>query len=296
MHEDGIVIFESEHPSPCSERALVLQARGIASFTEVEAGRFRLVVPEHQVDDARAEIAAYREENRNWKPRTPVTKYTYQNPWPGNIGYVMTMLIIGWAAGEQIWGLEWFELGAMHAASVHDGEWWRTLTALTLHADVAHLAGNLVFGIVFGMFVGQYLGAGVAWLCILVSGALGNWLNSLLQSASHLSVGASTAIFGALGIVAAISWKRKMYRQDRWASRLGPIIGGVALLAYTGTGGERTDIGAHLTGFASGVLIGAVVAIWAHIVSKSLRLQWLCGVGALASVAFAWSMALNLAG
>lgn len=284
-------VFEAALPGPCNERALVLQSQGIRSETVVTDGRYQLVVAEDDVAVAREELATYQRENTGWKHHQPAIKFDYQAAWPGLLGFVVLMLFAGWAAGESVGGFNWFFTGKVDAALVRSGEWWRTITALTLHADIAHLAGNLFFGTVFGFFASQFFGPGVAWLSILVSGAIGNLLNSYLQSSSHTSVGASTAIFGALGLVAAFSWRRKLYPQDRWAYRIGPVVGGIALLAFTGTGGERTDVGAHLAGFVSGFLIGIFFATWPHLINRRGLNQWIAGTVALAIVAVSWWLA-----
>ncbi|NNF15607.1 MAG: rhomboid family intramembrane serine protease [Gammaproteobacteria bacterium] len=271
----------------------MLQSQGIKSETLTTEGRYQLLVAEEDVASARRELLTYNQENKNWQPRQPRVKFDYQNPLAGILGFVLVMLFVTWTAGENFGGLNWFTAGKVDAGLVRGGEWWRTITALTLHADIAHLSGNLVFGAVFGFFAGQYFGPGVAWLSILIAGATGNWFNSYLQSSTHTSVGASTAIFGALGLVAAFSWKRKLYPQDRWAYRLGPVIGGIALLAFTGTGGERTDVSAHLTGFVCGFLIGAVFAICPYNVPRSAALQWIAGLSSITAIIFSWAMALN---
>jgi len=80
--------------------------------------------------------------------------------------------------------------------------------------------------------------------------------------------------------------------QDRWPYRLGPIVGGVALLAYTGTGDENTDIGAHLAGFACGFVAGMLLTLAArHLPQRSL--QRAAGILALLLVAGAWAAALT---
>ena len=48
-------------------------------------------------------------------------------------------------------------------------------------------------------------------------------------------------------------------KQDRWSYRIGPIVGGLALLMYTGTGDENTDVGAHLMGFVCGFVGGMIL-------------------------------------
>ena len=96
----------------------------------------------------------------------------------------------------------------------------------------------------------------MGWLTIVVSAALANVLNALLLDVSHRSIGASTAVFAALGLAAGFVWRGRLMAQDRWPYRWGPIVGGVALLAFTGTGSENTDVGAHLAGFVCGLLAG----------------------------------------
>ncbi len=288
-----VVILESPIPGPCQELALVLQSQDIPSETLVTEGRYQLLVPEDDLRDAQEELVAYQKENVNWKSRHEAPKLIPLNPWPGLFTYVVLMVVFGWVAGAGFFGSDWFSLGKVDAGLVMDGQWWRTFTALTLHADVGHLLGNLGFGILFGYFAGQFFGSGVGWLGILLSGAIGNWFNSYLQLASHTSVGASTAIFGALGLVAAYSWRRKFFPQDRWVSRLGPIVGGVALLAFTGTGTERTDVGAHLTGFVSGLLIGLVFALFPAALAKHRLSQCVAGSAAVGILVFSWAIALR---
>ncbi len=105
-----------------------------------------------------------------------------------------------------------------HAGLIREGEWWRAVTALGLHADAVHLAGNMVFGIVFGFLAGELLGWGLAWFGMLLAGALGNALNAFVQAPGHTSIGASTAVFATLGILAAYTWKRRRTQINRWVA------------------------------------------------------------------------------
>jgi membrane associated rhomboid family serine protease len=81
----------------------------------------------------------------------------------------------------------------------------------------------------------------------------------LLLESTHRSIGASTAVFAALGLVAGFVWRGKLMSQERWPYRVGPIVGGFALLMYTGTGDANTDIGAHLMGFLCGFAAGMLL-------------------------------------
>ena len=84
---------------------------------------------------------------------------------------------------------DWRGAGALHAAAVLDGDWWRTVTALTLHGDLGHLLGNTLFGIVFGWFIGRYLGSGFGWLLIVAAGAIANYCNAMLQPEAFRAIG-----------------------------------------------------------------------------------------------------------
>ena len=176
---------------------------------------------------------------------------------------------------------------------IREGEWWRTITALTLHSGIRHLAGNILFGTLFGLMAGRLVGSGVAWGGIVIASAAANLFNTALLQSTHRAIGASTAVFAALGLVSGYVWRARLMAQDRWPLRLGPIIGGVALLAYTGTGDENTDIGAHLAGFGCGFLAGmALTLASSYLVQRSLQLS--SGVAALFLVAWSWLVALHL--
>ncbi len=177
------------------------------------------------------------------------------------------------------------------------GEWWRAVTPLTVHVELAHLGGNLAFGAFFGYFVGRYLGAGVGWLAVLLGASGANLLNALVQSPLHRSIGASTAVFAALGLLVAYTWRRGFLRDTPWRGRIAPIVAGLGLLAFTGTSGENTDLGAHLFGFIAGLVFGGALG---HFVPtawlKSTRVQRVCGAVAVLLLAAAWAVGLTAAG
>jgi membrane associated rhomboid family serine protease len=57
-------------------------------------------------------------------------------------------------------------------------------------------------------------------------------------------------------MLAAYGWRQRHSLRERWAYRYAPLIAGVALLAFLGVGGERTDVLAHLSGFVVGGAVG----------------------------------------
>jgi membrane associated rhomboid family serine protease len=290
MQEDLRVVFESRNRQSCSDRALVLAASRIPHQVVDDGVTAAVVVPAAFSTRAIEELRLYDDENPPLQPK-PQKRVTYQDAVPGVVGYVLVVGAIAWLAAYSSFGHNWFEAGRVDGALIRNGEWWRTITALTLHSGPKHFVGNVVFGVLFGLFAGRLLGSGVAWLAIVAAAATGNAANTLLLESAHRSIGASTAVFAALGLVAGFVFRGQLMAQDRWSYRYGPVIGGLALLMYTGTGGPNTDIGAHLLGFVCGFLAG-VLLIALGPVPTDRRKQTVAGVIALLMVASSWAVAL----
>ena len=290
-----VELFRTPNPAVCSERALVLQAVGIG-FEIVELdGQCVLFVAGRDAERAARELAHYTVENRRWI-RQPRPVEAHPGASVGVVSYMFVILLIGWAASRGFAGHHWFRAGRLHAGLLLDGEWWRAITALTLHADLGHVASNMAFGMMFGYFVGQVLGPGLAWSSILLAGTLGNTLNAMLQAPTHTAIGASTAVFAALGLLAALSWTRRRRGEHRWTARWAPVWGGVMLLAFTGGGGARTDVGAHVAGFVAGLVLGGIYGVLGDRLRLQSALQWLLGVASVTTIAVAWLYALQAHG
>lgn len=183
----------------------------------------------------------------------------------------------------------------MHAGAVLDGEIWRTLTALTLHVDIQHLISNIIFGTMFGILTAQALGVGTAWLGTVLAGALGNWIESYIVAPSHLAVGASTAIFGTLGLLVAAEWSRRGKTRAPWVRRVAPLFAGAVLFGWLGVGdgSGRTDVMAHATGFVAGALLGIVVGLTKLPERAGRAGQWVMAVTAIGLLVAGWWFALS---
>lgn len=289
----------------------MLQATGLPHALAQHSGAWVVLVPEPVAAHAREELLRYEGENSNWPPRELVVR-------PNSDGMVLATLyaavcVCGFlAARRELFGLDWGTAGASRAARVMAGDVWLALTALTLHADIVHLAGNLVFGAVFGVLLAWSIGSGPAALVFVLTGAIGNWVNAWLQPATHVSIGASTAVFGVLGALSAYEFmRRRDGRLPAWRRRI-PLIAGVLLLGLLGLGGashdpsdvaeetrkleqvlERTDVIAHFTGFASGLVLGAALGWKRRMPRLAARSEGLLGASALALLALAWILALR---
>ncbi|MEX2204658.1 MAG: rhomboid family intramembrane serine protease [Myxococcota bacterium] len=270
--------------------SLVLAAEGIAHGLLVSEGRFSVEVDEADAVRARALLERWARENAP-APAAPPAAHA---DVPTNAGIWIALALVGFFAVTGAWSdtSEYFRLGAADARRIATGfELWRTVTALTLHSDPAHVLGNAFSCAVFGTLLLRRYGVGVgAWL-LLGSGALGNLLTALWHGSQHRSVGASTALFGAIGALAATELVRRRRLRLGWNQAWLPIAGGVALLAMLGTG-RGSDFGAHVTGLAAGAALG-VAAAHSLTTLPAFGTQAALALGAVAVIAAAWAAALS---
>jgi rhomboid protease GluP len=278
-----------------NELALVLTARGVPFQRQPGLRGWELWVPLADAPVAATELTLYRHENAREIGTRPLEEVGAGRA--GVLWYAATLLAVFFALHTYLLDRDWLAAGRLEAGALLAGEWWRAVTALTLHRELDHLAGNLVFGGFFGYFVGRYLGVGFGWLAVLLAATGANVLNAWVQSPTHRSIGASTAVFAALGLLATYTWRRGYLRDTPWRSRIAPIVAAIGLLAFTGTGGANTDLGAHLFGFIVGLGLGLLIARFALVDwLRSAHVQLVCGALAAMLLVAAWYVALASTG
>jgi rhomboid protease GluP len=291
MTEDSeTVLCVARHDALAREWELVLLSQGLSPRIHETVDGFVLTVPRHEVDRALAGLAAYEHEDRAKAPRRDVSVA------PVNLlaGSVLGLLLLGFFAVTAVSNSErpWIERGSANAGRILDGDLWRTVTALTLHADVTHALSN-AFGIaIFFAAVSGQQGVGVAAALVFSAGAGGNLANSFLQGSPHDSVGASTAVFGAVGILGSLAMiRRRRAAGDKRRAWIA-IAAALALLGMLGAGGGRVDVLAHLLGFLAGGAIGIVIAL---VSPRPLgpNFQWICGGATLGVIIYSWLLALR---
>jgi rhomboid protease GluP len=271
--------------------SLVLMAADIPHKVERSAEGWALTVPWSDRERAARELAHFHHEN----PQR-ATPGLDDRPEYGKTGAGLVLagalLAFYTVTGPRVVASSWFRAGRADAVRILDGEAWRTVTALTLHADNAHVIGNVASCAIFVTAVCRELGPGVGLWLVLLAGAIGNACNAVAHGDHHSSVGASTALFGAIGILAGLQFTTRRHRRSRTAKAWLPLAGGLALLAMLGTG-DNADIGAHLFGF----LVGVPLGIGTHLsMSRPLApsAQWMLTVAAAAIVVWCWRLAFVL--
>lgn len=294
MLSEAVEVYRSGRLADCEERAFVLTAVGVASELTRAGESYVLLVDPDTAADARSHLLQYQKEiQRPGRPAPLPPPHLHAHAWIGCALYCAVLIGVAYAVNRGIGRLDAFDLGELDAAAVQHGQWWRAWTALTLHFGPDHLAANLGAGVWFGYLAGRLLGPGVAWALIVNGGACADLLEGVLATPSLRAAGASTAVFTALGLLAAYSWRQRRRLAPHWALGWSPLVAGVVLLGWLGTAGVHTDIFAHLAGFAAGGVLGAVVA--APQLQRALERapQWLVGALALGPVTIAWLCALS---
>jgi rhomboid protease GluP len=293
MSQAFVPVYRSPRSSDCEDRAFVLMAVGIDNAVGFDGEEFVLHVDAANVPQAMVHLRQYDAERNRPVPAPPPPPRVFPHAWIGCAIYILVLVGVAVAISRGLWRLDAFDAGALDGARVQAGDWWRAFTALTLHVDAAHLALNLGAGTWFGWLAGRQLGVGHAWLLVVAGAACANFLEAVIGSAAHRAVGASTAVFAALGLIAAHSWRERFALPQRWARRWGPLIAGVILLGWLGSAGENTDLVAHAGGFALGTLLGAVAALPAARRVLAHMPQWLAGAIAAGAIWGAWALALT---
>ena len=287
--------FPTVSRSQVEEWSLVLLARGVQHSVHREWGRWYLEVDEERVEEAVREIETYEGENLESETEEPAGagsggfEATFWVMLGLMIFYRVTTLDL---AGFGFQSIPWRDLGSVDVWHVHQGEWWRLVTGLTLHGDPTHLLSNVAAGSIFLVFLIRELGGGMSWSAVLAAGVLGNGLNCLVQDYGHSALGFSTSVFGAVGILAGLRATEGSSRREP-LDRLIPVAAGLGLLAMLGTGGGNIDVASHVFGFVCGTALGLALGIGVRpLLPLRRRTDLGMGLLGLGLVIGAWLLAL----
>lgn len=141
-----------------------------------------------------------------------------------------------------------------------EGEWWRMLASMFVHAGLIHLAFNGYFLWAVGRVTEQVFGP-LAFTLIYVGSGLIASMVSLLWQPAVVSVGASGALFGVFGGFLGFTLRRRDVLPPAFVKQVyrnALVLIGINLLI--GLGVENIDVAAHVGGLVAGVGIGWLLA------------------------------------
>ncbi len=142
------------------------------------------------------------------------------------------------------------ELGTAGFFIDQRGEWWRIFSGGFVHIGILHLAMNMYSLHIIGPILEQRLGPvrySLAYAASLVGGSFG----ALLISPNQITMGASGAIFGLLGLLVIMFRSRGISINQ---SGLGPVLMINLFITLSG----YVSLGGHAGGFIVGAALGAM--------------------------------------
>jgi rhomboid protease GluP len=153
---------------------------------------------------------------------------------------------------DQLLGGQLTVLGAKANPEIANGEYWRLITPIFLHANLLHLGFNSYFLYVMGPRVEGAFGNVRFLLIYLLAGISGAVLSFILSV--NPSIGASGALFGLLGALLAMLYRNRSVlagTRERIMSILQVV--GINLLIGLSPG---IDNWGHVGGLIGGLVIG----------------------------------------
>ena len=169
----------------------------------------------------------------------------------------------------------------LDAPQVHDGGWWRLLTAAFLHANLIHIGFNMLALWWIGAPVENYLGR-TRYIGLYLAAGLAGSAGALLQAPDAVTVGASGAIFGILGAMLILEWQAT----GRFGGQALSLIAINLLFSFTFSG---ISWGGHVGGLIGGIVSTLAFARWGrgHAAYGRLGFAGIAGLVAVAAASIA---------
>jgi len=268
--------------------SLVLMSQGIgAEIQQAETDSpWGLLVASEDYHNAVTAIRQYRFENRGWPWQKEVFRAGLLFDW-GSLAWVI-LLILFYGLDAQL-GLR--GAGMMNTTAAASGQWWRLFTGIWLHADLAHLAANATLGAVFlGLTMGKF-GTGPGLLASYLAGVGGNLIAWFFSSGSVGSLGSSGMVTGSLGILAIQSLALRGRTPYARKYIIAGVLAGIMLFVLLGLS-PGTYVQAHLGGFATGLVLGAILTFLPALV-RNAAANLCCGAVFTLLVLLPWWLALS---
>ncbi|MBS1953702.1 MAG: rhomboid family intramembrane serine protease [Cyanobacteria bacterium SZAS-4] len=157
--------------------------------------------------------------------------------------------------------LELFQFGVLDPKLVLSGQYWRLLTCLFLHKTLAHCFVNVLGLYWFGRIAQNIFGTPRFLAIFFMSGMLSGVAHTLLAP-DTLAVGASGAVMGIFGAVAAGIFRMKEYLPDRiWRVELYWLAALAVVSIISDQIIPQVAVFAHMGGMVAGLVFGLIVRV-----------------------------------
>jgi membrane associated rhomboid family serine protease len=232
--------------------SLVLLSQGIEHrLVRSEEGPFQIFIVPEMEGAARLQLELYHKENPPKEENPPIPlSFSLQPLWVLLAPILVTLL-------QFTDKINLHSEGVSDAAKVLKGEWWRSLTAQTLHGDARHLASNLLCGYIVMNMITFRIPLLRLVPFIAVAAAVANLCVSATVQTDFRSLGFSTFVFAAIGCLSVIEFRLMPKESHGMLRRFAPLCGAASLAVFLGLG-ENADILGHAYGFVAGLFCGFI--------------------------------------
>ncbi len=179
-------------------------------------------------------------------------------------------------------------LGARQSRLIFEGQLWRLVMPIFLHGSLMHFAMNTFVLMDLGPQLEEVYGSARYLFLYVATGILGFVASTAwslyLYGGGGISIGASGALMGMIGLMLAIAMRRGGAAMRALRSQLVRWVVYILLLGFVIPG---TDNAAHLGGLAAGFLLGKIFAdrepLTAEERKRAYALAWLAALVVVAS-------------
>jgi rhomboid protease GluP len=289
MEVPAPVIIPTKDRKQAMDWSLALTSQGIGvAIVQLEEERFALQVSAADSVRAFQTLKLYHQENRGWG--WWVARADEGPRFEPRVILWVTALLLWYAVTERFGN--WKAAGMLDSNACLLGDWWRLFTAVTLHHDLAHLAGNCAIGLLLFGLAGARYGLGLSLLAAYLAGVIGNFTGLLVYEVGYRSLGASGMVMGALGLlIARPAASQELPATQRKRLVVAVSVGAMLFVLLGVSGDPQTDMVAHLAGFAAGLFFGWFLRRLAAGQTAFAQVGALCGFILL--LALTWGLALR---
>lgn len=161
--------------------------------------------------------------------------------------------------------------GANFQPYVKDGEWYRLFSCIFVHASIIHLFLNMYALKIIGSQIESFLGKSRYIIVFIISGLIGSLFSAILTKS--VSVGASGAIFGALGSLLYFTYHYRIVLGNNLKYEIMPIV---IFNLFIGLMIPGVDVWAHIGGLIGGIFTTMAVGVPGKINKRSMINGTIC--------------------
>ncbi len=248
---DSTRIVEIGNYEQIRDYSLVLASQSVPHEIRRDGrGPYTISVFAKDFERAQEQISLYKKENPPKTENAPLAVQLSLSP----------LMVLAVPAGMTLVqfsnrGSRFYHTGISDADKVLAGDWWRPITALTLHGDAHHLASNLISGYIILNLLAFRLPLSRLALPLAIASATANFFVAQTVKSDFRSLGFSTFVFCALGALSTIEFRLMPKESRGLLRRFAPLFAAALLAVFMGLG-EHSDILAHFYGFLLGLGVG----------------------------------------